>query len=159
MLRSFRSGAVGRVLSLAVPSLAVLSLAGAAGASAQASPEAAQAPSEITQAPPEAAHAPRETRGGPAGEFDFYVLALSWSPAYCELEGNHRDRDQCEPGRGLGFVVHGLWPQFERGYPTECGPFGRSPSRVALAEAGDVFPSEGLARNQCRKHGSCSGKS
>jgi ribonuclease T2 len=105
------------------------------------------------------AEAPREIRGGPAGAFDFYVLALSWSPGFCELEGDRRRLDQCDPGRSLGFVVHGLWPQFERGYPTECGPSGRSPSRFAIEEAAGVFPSQGLARHQWRKHGTCSGKS
>lgn len=105
------------------------------------------------------AQGPRETRGGPAGEFDFYVLALSWSPSFCEGEGDRREPEQCEPGRRLGFVVHGLWPQFERGYPTECGPSGRGPGRAALDEAAGVFPSLGLARHQWRRHGVCSGRS
>ncbi len=104
------------------------------------------------------AAAAQEARGGPAGEFDFYVLALSWSPGFCALEGERKGRRQCEPGGDLGFTVHGLWPQFERGYPTECGPAGRSPSRAALDEAGDVFPDEDLARHQWRRHGTCSGK-
>lgn len=101
----------------------------------------------------------RETRGGTPGNFDFYVLALSWSPGFCELDGDAKGREQCASGSGLGFVVHGLWPQNERGFPTECGPSGRSPSRIALNEAGGVFPSEGLARHEWRKHGTCSGKS
>lgn len=101
----------------------------------------------------------RETRGGTPGDFDFYVLALSWSPGFCEIDGDAKGRDQCAAGTGLGFVVHGLWPQNERGFPTECGPSGRSPSRIALNEAGGVFPSEGLARYEWRKHGTCSGKS
>ena len=101
----------------------------------------------------------REIRGGPAGEFDFYVLALTWSPGFCELEGARKRREQCEPGQNLGFTVHGLWPQFERGYPTECGPSGRSPPRAALDEARDVFPDEGLARHEWRRHGTCSGRS
>jgi ribonuclease T2 len=100
----------------------------------------------------------RETRGGPAGEFDFYVLALSWSPGFCEASRN-RDRDQCESGSGLRFVVHGLWPQNDQGYPSFCEPGRRSIPRPALAEAHDVFPAEGLARYQWRKHGSCSGLS
>lgn len=97
-----------------------------------------------------------ETRGGAPGEFDFYVLALSWSPGFCALEGDRKERDQCAPGSGLGFVVHGLWPQFARGYPTACGA-ERSPSRIALDQARGVFPSEGLARHQWRRHGTCSG--
>ena len=96
------------------------------------------------------------SRSDAAREFDFYVLALSWSPGFCEsVEGA---RDQCEPGKGLGFVVHGLWPQYESGAPSEC-PGARSPSRVALEKAAGLFPDERLARYEWRKHGVCSGKS
>ena len=49
--------------------------------------------------------------------FDFYVLSLSWSPSYCEAEGDDANRQQCKAARPYAFVVHGLWPQFERGYP------------------------------------------
>ncbi|RNJ50478.1 ribonuclease T2 family protein [Methylocystis hirsuta] len=96
------------------------------------------------------------SQAGAARDFDFYVLALSWSPGFCEsVEGAH---DQCEPGKGLGFVVHGLWPQYESGVPSEC-PGARSPSRVALEKAAGLFPDERLARYEWRKHGVCSGKS
>ena len=99
-------------------------------------------------------------RGGTPGDFDFYVLALSWSPGFCELDGDRsRNREQCGEGAGLRFVVHGLWPQHERGYPSECGPAGRTPSRIALEQAEGLFPSEGLARYQWRKHGTCTGSS
>lgn len=99
-------------------------------------------------------------RGGTPGDFDFYVLALSWSPGFCELDGDSsRNREQCAEGAGLRFVVHGLWPQNERGYPSDCGPSGRIPSRIALQEAEGVFPTESLARYQWRKHGTCSGSS
>ena len=40
---------------------------------------------------------PRETRGAAAGAFDFYVLALSWSPGFCEAGGSAKGRDQCGP--------------------------------------------------------------
>ncbi len=94
--------------------------------------------------------------GAPARDFDFYVLALSWSPGFCESVGGAHD--QCEPGKGQGFVVHGLWPQYEQGFPSDCqGP--RAPSRLALERANGVFPDERLARYEWRKHGTCSGKS
>lgn len=106
------------------------------------------------------AQAQRSERGGQPGDFDFYVLALSWSPGFCELDGGReRNREQCGQGANLGFVVHGLWPQFERGYPSECGPAGRTPSRIALDQAKGLFPTEGLARYEWRKHGTCSGSS
>lgn len=95
---------------------------------------------------------------GAPGAFDFYVLALSWSPGFCALEGERRAFEQCEAGRGLGFVVHGLWPQHERSYPTACGS-SRAPSRQALEEARGLYPDEGLARHEWRQHGTCSGKS
>lgn len=100
--------------------------------------------------------APR-TSPSAARDFDFYVLALSWSPGFCE--GVEGARDQCEPGKGLGFVVHGLWPQFERSAARSDCPGARSPSRVALEKAAGLFPDEGLARHEWRKHGTCAGKS
>ncbi|WP_188519223.1 ribonuclease T2 family protein [Alsobacter metallidurans] len=101
-----------------------------------------------------------ERRGASAGDFDFYVLALSWSPGFCSAGGgDDKARDQCQSGSNLGFVVHGLWPQYERGFPSECSPAGRNPSRIALEATKGVFPDEGLARYEWRKHGTCSGLS
>ncbi|MGL4494297.1 MAG: ribonuclease T2 family protein, partial [Beijerinckiaceae bacterium] len=97
-------------------------------------------------------------RRGTPGDFDFYVFALSWSPGFCELEGDRKGRAQCDVGARKGFVVHGLWPQYHRGFPSECG-MDRSPSRIAMDAARGVFPDEGLARHQWRKHGTCSGLS
>jgi len=91
------------------------------------------------------------------GQFDFYVLALSWSPGFCEISG--RRSRQCETGSGLSFVVHGLWPQMEQGYPTFCEPSGRFVPMAALADAKGLFPDDNLARYQWRKHGTCSGES
>jgi ribonuclease T2 len=99
--------------------------------------------------------APAQERGARPGSFDFYVLALSWSPAFCESTGQSRGSAQCDPGRRLGFVVHGLWPQYERGYPSDCD--SRNAPRYVIDETADVFPDSGLARHQWRKHGTCSG--
>src|SRR5580700_4200562 len=93
------------------------------------------------------------------GDFDFYVLALSWSSGFCETAAGARARGQCDAGANLGFVVHGLWPQYEHGYPSECGPAARFPSRLALQGAQGLYPDEGLARHEWQKHGTCSGKS
>lgn len=95
-----------------------------------------------------------------AGAFDFYVLALSWSPTYCLTAGDGADQRQCAAGAGHGFIVHGLWPQFERGYPEHCRT--RLPDRVPR-ELGqgllDIVPSMGLIGHMWRKHGTCSGLS
>lgn len=98
---------------------------------------------------------PRGT--APAGDFDYYLLALSWSPSFCANGGAERSRRQCAPGANPGFVVHGLWQQYARGYAPPCDG-GGLPSGV-LAGLGDLYPDEGLARHEWRAHGACSGKS
>src|ERR1700742_1117182 len=58
---------------------------------------------------------------GTPGQFDFYVFSLSWSPSFCESGGGRGNSDeQCNRGRPFAFVVHGLWPQYERGFPENC---------------------------------------
>jgi ribonuclease T2 len=93
----------------------------------------------------------------PTGEgFDFYVLSLSWSPSYCEAEGKDANRQQCATtGRPYAFVVHGLWPQFERGYPQDCPADKASVADETLRTLYDIMPSAGLIRYQWKKHGSC----
>lgn len=92
--------------------------------------------------------------------FDFYVLSLSWSPSYCESEGADANRQQCDGRRTYAFVVHGLWPQFERGYPENCATGEPTDvPREKLSELYDIMPSAGLIRHQWRKHGSCAGLS
>jgi ribonuclease T2 len=108
---------------------------------------------------PSGAQPSREVRGAPAGAFDFYVLSLSWSPGFCETSGSAGGRAQCRAGSGLGFVVHGLWPQNEQGYPSFCEPGGRFVPRAAVEAVRGLFPDEDLARYQWRKHGTCTGES
>ena len=91
--------------------------------------------------------------------FDFYVLALSWSPSYCAAEGPDANRQQCGAGRPYGFIVHGLWPQFERGYPRDCRSGARDVPRSLVSSLYDIMPSAGLIRHEWRKHGTCSGLS
>jgi ribonuclease T2 len=95
-----------------------------------------------------------------AGAFDFFVLSLSWSPTFCATGKAERNRRQCGSERNYGFIVHGLWPQFEKGYPEFCD--SREPGRVPQAlgeEMFDIMPSMGLIGHQWRKHGRCTGLS
>lgn len=92
-----------------------------------------------------------------AGEFDYYVLSLSWSPSWCALEGDERAAPQCDPEADFGWVVHGLWPQYEAGWPADCRTDFRNPSRADTAAEADLFGSSGSAWHQWRKHGVCSG--
>jgi ribonuclease T2 len=98
-------------------------------------------------------HATAE-RSGQAGQFDYYVLSLSWAPTYCLT---HADDSQECSGKGYGFVLHGLWPQFEAGgYPENCTTqFELSDS--AAAKGRTIYPSERLMQHEWKEHGTCSG--
>ncbi len=97
--------------------------------------------------------------GEPAGNFDYYVLSLSWSAAWCALEGDSRGDPQCDDGRGLTFVLHGFWPQHEAGWPSFCRTAERDPTRAETAAMADIMGGAGLAFYQWKKHGRCSGLS
>lgn len=94
-----------------------------------------------------------------AGAFDYYVLALSWSPNWCAMEGDARGSPQCRTGSGFGWVLHGLWPQHHRGWPSYCSTVQPQPTRAMTAEMADIMGTPGLAWHQWRKHGVCSGLS
>lgn len=95
--------------------------------------------------------------GERAGDFDYYVLSLSWSPTFCALEGEARGNPQCD--RPLGWVLHGLWPQYEDGWPSYCRTSFREATRTQTAEMVDIMGSSGSAWHQWKKHGRCSGLS
>ena len=99
----------------------------------------------------------RSRRGRPdaqaaAGSFDFYLLNLSWSPEFCASHGN-----SAECGHGLGFVVHGLWPQYGNGdYPEHCSD---APGPGNPRAYTDMIPTVGLVEHEWQTHGTCSGLS
>lgn len=95
--------------------------------------------------------------GDRAGEFDYYVMALSWSPNWCRIEGDAKKSPQCEEDHG--WILHGLWPQFHRGWPSYCNTPERQPSRTMTSEMADIMGTSGLAWHQWKKHGTCSGLS
>ncbi|MBC3272585.1 ribonuclease T2 [Pseudomonas sp. SWRI81] len=88
-----------------------------------------------------------------AGVFDYYLLALSWSPTFCLT---HKDDAQCT-GKGYGFVLHGLWPQYAGGgWPQSCPPL----TRLSAAETNKgltLFPTKKLLDHEWSKHGTRSG--
>ncbi len=102
----------------------------------------------------------QERRRGTPGQFDFYVLALSWSPSYCEASQTRargRAPDQQCGGRPFSFVVHGLWPQYEKGFPSFCQvPAPRLDRRIADSML-DLMPSPRLVFHEWDRHGTCSG--
>ncbi|MEL7259940.1 MAG: ribonuclease T2 [Pseudomonadota bacterium] len=94
-----------------------------------------------------------------AGIFDYYVLSLSWSPNWCAYEGDARGSDQCDARHDHGWILHGLWPQYHRGYPEYCPTSQRAPSRAMTRDMADIMGTSGLAWHQWKKHGVCTGLS
>ena len=92
-----------------------------------------------------------------AGDFDYFVMSLGWSPTWCTLTGDARRDPQCE--RDLTWTLHGLWPQYEDGYPQDCRTTARDPSRDQTAAMADIMGGAGLAFYEWKKHGRCSGLS
>ncbi|TBN12108.1 ribonuclease [Agrobacterium cavarae] len=136
--------------------LGALSLA-AAGWVFLGQPQPASGPTAPRTGTPSAPSAQDTAKTSETG-FDFYVLSLSWSPAFCASDAGRSSRQQCGADRKFGFVVHGLWPQNDQGYPEFCGADKneRVPDNLGRSMF-DIMPSMGLIGHQWRKHGSCSG--
>lgn len=95
-----------------------------------------------------------EPAAGQAGKFDYYLMSLSWSPQYCA--GKPDDWVQCRGPRTFGFVLHGLWPQYEKGYPQSCQTAEKLDAATAKSML-DIMPAEQLIRHEWQKHGVCDG--
>lgn len=92
-----------------------------------------------------------------AGDFDYYVLSLSWSPNWCAVGDRQISAEQCS--KQLGWILHGLWPQYERGWPSKCQTVHAPPSRRMTRNMADIMGSAGLAWHEWKTHGTCSGLS
>jgi ribonuclease T2 len=114
----------------------------------------------------------QDKRQNTPGEFDFYVLALSWSPSFCEASAERTARrggsddtkrpraanPQCGE-RPFAFVVHGLWPQYEKGFPEYCQVPAPRLNRETVWSMLDIMPSTRLIFHGWDRHGTCSGLS
>ena len=105
----------------------------------------------------------QDPRQNAPGEFDFYVLALSWSPILLRAAQRARARraapdPQCS-GRPFAFVVHGLWPQYEQGFPSYCQVPAPRLDRAIVGGVLDLMPSPRLVFHEWQRHGTCSGLS
>lgn len=120
--------------------------------------ETGKAPDAPSRSPSSLSVPPAANDNTEREDFDFYLLALSWSPSHCLRTGD-TDRYQCGRNAGYGFIVHGLWPQHETGWPEFCSTrTDRVPAAVVDGML-DIMPSPSLVLHQWRKHGSCSGLS
>ena len=97
--------------------------------------------------------------------FDYWILSLSWSPQFCAENsgetgsygfGSGNTPRQCD--RPYAFVIHGLWPQFENGFPEDCASEEKVNNSLADRMM-PLMPDPQLVRHEWRKHGACSGLS
>jgi ribonuclease T2 len=110
---------------------------------------AAALPAQSRRATPETAA---------AAPFDYYVLSLSWAPAFCARPGAAAaNPKECAPGGHVGFIVHGLWPEAITGRgPESCGTARRVPKTVVDFVLRDML-SAGLIQHEWATHGVCTG--
>lgn len=102
----------------------------------------------------------QEARAAQPGKFDYYVLALSWSPSFCAIPNmSAREPQQCGPQKRYGFIVHGLWPQYERGWPSDCAVAAKDAPEPVARKMLDIMPSPKLIQHEWDEHGGCSGLS
>ncbi|MEM7192246.1 MAG: ribonuclease T [Pseudomonadota bacterium] len=94
------------------------------------------------------------------GNIDYYTLVLTWSPTHCLTGGNRRGDRQCAIGGAPDFVLHGLWPQYDFGWPEDCYR-GKRPwiPEDALRQMRGIMPDKNLAIHEYKTHGTCSGLS
>jgi ribonuclease T2 len=86
------------------------------------------------------------------GQFDYYLLTLSWSPEFCH---GHPSAPEC--GAHRGFMVHGLWPQFNNGtWPANCQT--NQPAPTDTSPVAGIMPQD-IIQHEWEKHGTCSGLS
>ncbi len=103
----------------------------------------------------------QDRRQNASGQFDFYVLSLSWSPSFCaasqERSPDNPTRQQQCGARPYSFVVHGLWPQYEKGFPEFCQVPAPRLDRNIVSSMLDLMPSPLLIFHEWDRHGTCSG--
>lgn len=85
----------------------------------------------------------------------YYVLAISWSPQWCDARGDRlEDVLQCRDNR-FGWVLHGLWPNAQEApHPRYC----REQSLLTVSTVRRnlcLTPSVQLLQHEWAAHGTC----
>jgi len=101
----------------------------------------------------QAAKGQQNQKRGEPGVFDDYALSLSWAPSYCA--SHPTDPNECGPNKRFGFVLHGLWPQYEKSWPQFCSNATMTPKEED--QYAPLYPSKALMEHEWPKHGTCSG--
>jgi ribonuclease T2 len=103
-------------------------------------------------------HRAQAAGSGQAGNFDYYLLSLSWSPSFCADLGARDGGSECNGPRPYSFVLHGLWPQYTNGWPESCDTGSRPwVPQQTIDDMLDIMPSKKLIIHEYQKHGTCSG--
>src|SRR5271169_4860997 len=93
------------------------------------------------------------------GNFDYYLLTLSWAPEFCASNSRGRTSAECDPKKHMGLVVHGLWPQDNNGkWPQDCASTPPV-SSATVNHMMPIMPGSSLIQHEWAKHGTCSGLS
>ena len=113
-----------------------------------------------------AQHAPAVPATEANRNFDFYLLALSLAPAFCE--DGHQSRRECRALDPQSFAatpltLHGLWPeslqpgQYQRN--CQAGALQLAPATRSALRRWMPGEADGLANHEWREHGACTGLS
>jgi ribonuclease T2 len=88
--------------------------------------------------------------------FDYYTLAVSLTPGFCDQNPKWRDSRQCRDRFALS--VHGLWPEKAQGRsPSSCAGGALLLSEQQQRSLRDIMPDAGLRDHEWKTHGRCSG--
>lgn len=117
-----------------------------------------QSDSPSPPSPARPSESPRpKTTAAPTGNFDYYLLVLSWAPEFCASHAGNASASECDPTHHFGYVVHGMWPQNNDGtYPQSCTP-ARPVSQAIVQQMLPIMPARGLIQHEWATHGTCSG--
>lgn len=95
---------------------------------------------------------------GRADSFDYYTLAVTLTPAFCDLNPKRFNSVQCRERSPVS--VHGLWPERAQGKaPEYCVGEPFTITHNTENRLRRMMPDAGLRRYQWEKHGRCSGLS
>jgi ribonuclease T2 len=90
------------------------------------------------------------------GDFDYFLLTLSWAPEFCATNTKGGKTPECDPNKHMGLVVHGLWPQYDNGkWPQDCGSTPPVSSSI-VKHMLPIMPGKDLIQHEWSKHGTCS---
>ncbi|MDG6881995.1 Ribonuclease I precursor [Phocoenobacter uteri] len=110
----------------------------------------------------------RDKYGRHNASVDYYMLALSWSPSFCESKRRQGNlprglQYQCANPHKFGWVIHGLWPQSRSArqidqHPRFCqGDLPPVDERI-IEKYMKEAPGKSLLQGEWEKHGACAFK-